>query len=166
MAALFAIQIKEFPHDDKGMNFDGSWVGKYMGKEDVVLVSSVTDYLAAGEFTTIGAVLLITIAVLRFRRSPQNSVGFQPRDGQSNEQGDKLEFPKATVDSLKSQADQIPEADLFGVEAEDDELPNPQHPASTNVSPKKTWLRGMGFGGKSGSGVSAPRKRNLNLSSV
>jgi hypothetical protein len=35
MAALFAISIKEFPHDDNGLSFDGRWIGKYMGKESV-----------------------------------------------------------------------------------------------------------------------------------
>ncbi|CAN9348870.1 unnamed protein product [Alternaria alternata] len=36
MAALFAIQIKEFPQDDKGLSFDGRWIGKYMGKDSFV----------------------------------------------------------------------------------------------------------------------------------
>jgi hypothetical protein len=63
MAALFAIQIKEFPHDDKGLNFNGRWIGKYMGKTCVALLCPFTDLLAAGEFATLGVISVISLAL-------------------------------------------------------------------------------------------------------
>ena len=157
------------------------------------LIQSLADILAAGEFTTIGTVLLITIAVLskdrmldfyrtHFPRNSEDSVGLPLRDGRFNEQGDKLELPNETVHSRKSQnanetqerqarrrgqdADQITEPELSRACADSEALADPQRPASTNVSLKKTWLKGIGFGRKSESGVSASRKRKVNESSV
>jgi hypothetical protein len=63
MAALFAIQIKEFPHDDKRLNFNGRWIGKYMGKTSVALLCPFTDLLAAGEFATLGVISVISLAL-------------------------------------------------------------------------------------------------------
>ncbi|KAK2761809.1 hypothetical protein FQN54_001639 [Arachnomyces sp. PD_36] len=49
MAALFALQISEFPHDDKGLDLPGSWVGRYM---------------AAAELATLGLVACVSIGVV------------------------------------------------------------------------------------------------------
>jgi hypothetical protein len=55
--------IKEFPHDDKGLNFNGRWIGKYMGKTCVALLCPFTDLLAAGEFATLGVISVISLAL-------------------------------------------------------------------------------------------------------
>ncbi|KAH7093422.1 hypothetical protein FB567DRAFT_174060 [Paraphoma chrysanthemicola] len=135
LAALFAIQIKEFPHDDKGLNLDGSWVGKYM---------------AAGEFTMIGAMCLITLAVWNKDRMVESYRRYQEKQStRRRRDADESAVP------LRSRARADPAA-----------LLDLQRSAGTNVSPKETWLESTGFREESGNGPSTLGKRKVNESSV
>jgi hypothetical protein len=140
MAALFAISIKEFPHDDNGLSFDGRWIGKYMGKESVALWNSLADIPAAGEFTTLGAVLFITLAVLNFPKKPEDPGWFL------------LQYFRKWQISARTE----------NLDNHIGRREHPQTPADTDAPPQRTWLQAMKFWMRSGSGAFAPVQQNAN----
>lgn len=114
------------------------------------LMQSSANPSAAGEFTMIGAMCLITLAVWNKDRMVESYRRYQEKQStRRRRDADESAVP------LRSRARADPAA-----------LLDLQRSAGTNVSPKETWLESTGFREESGNGPSTLGKRKVNESSV